>query len=57
MKKYQKELNIISDYFSIQPRFIVSILGLESYYGKNQGKTDTIQAITNLAFDRRRSDF
>jgi len=57
MKKYQKELNIISDYFSIQPRFIVSILGLESYYGKNQGKTDTIQAITNLAFDIRRSNF
>ena len=32
MKKYQKKLNIIGDYFSIQPRFIVSILGLESYY-------------------------
>jgi membrane-bound lytic murein transglycosylase B len=57
MKKYQKELNLISDSFGIQPRFIIAVLGLESYYGKNQGKISTIEAVATLAFDRRRSNF
>ena len=30
---------------------------MESFYGRNQGKVDTITAVTTLAFDRRRSDF
>ena len=30
---------------------------MESFYGKNQGKIDTIEAVTTLAFDRRRSSF
>ena len=57
LKKYNKELALIEDYFKIQPRFIVSVLGMESYFGRNQGKVDTINAITTLAFDRRRSSF
>ena len=57
MNKYQTELKLIGNFFNIQPRFIVSILGLESYYGKNQGSISTMQAVTTLAFDRRRSDF
>ena len=57
LKKYQKELNLIGNYFDIQPRFIVAILGMESYFGRNQGKIDTVTAITTLAFDRRRSSF
>jgi len=57
LKKYSKELKLISDHFGIQPRFIVSILGMESYFGRNQGKVRTMEAITTLAFDRRRSSF
>tara|TARA_Y100001970_G_scaffold239074_1_gene300724 strand:+ start:606 stop:1568 length:963 start_codon:yes stop_codon:yes gene_type:complete len=57
MTLYQSDLEKISNHFSIQPRFIISILGLESYYGKNQGNVSTIQAVSTLAFDRRRSDF
>ena len=52
-----KLLNEIGKHFGIQPRFIISVLGMESYYGRNQGKIDTITAVTTLAFDRRRSDF
>ena len=55
--KHKEILNEISNYFKIQPRFIVAILGMESFYGRNQGKIDTIKAVTTLAFDRRRSDF
>ena len=57
MKKYSKELTEIGQFFNIQPRFIVSILGMESYYGRNQGKIRTIDAVATLAFDRRRSSF
>jgi len=57
LKKHKKILKEIGEYFSIQPRFIVAILGMESYYGRNQGKINTIEAVATLAFDRRRSNF
>jgi len=57
LNKHRAILNKISNHFKIQPRFIVAILGMESFYGRNQGKVDTIKAVTTLAFDRRRSDF
>ena len=57
LKKHKAILNKISNHFKIQPRFIVAILGMESFYGRNQGKVDIIKAVTTLAFDRRRSDF
>ena len=57
LKEHAKLLNEISSFFEIQPRFIVAVLGMESYYGRNQGKIDTITAVTTLAFDRRRSNF
>ncbi len=57
LNEHKDILNAISNHFNIQPRFIVAILGMESFYGRNQGKIDTIKAVTTLAFDRRRSDF
>jgi len=57
LKKYKVELEEIGKFFGIQPRFIVAVLGMESYYGKNQGKIKTIEAVSTLTFDRRRSDF
>ena len=57
LKDYKTDLEKIGKHFGIQPRFIISILGMESYYGRNQGKIRTIDAITTLAFDRRRSSF
>ena len=57
LKDHKKILGEISNHFKIQSRFIVAVLGMESYYGRNQGKIDTITAVTTLAFDRRRSNF
>ena len=57
MEKYHNELKLVSEYFNIQPRFIVAVLGLESFYGKNQGKIRTMEAVGTLAYDRRRSNF
>ena len=57
LKEHKDLLNEISKHFDIQPRFIVAVLGMESFYGRNQGKVNTITAVTTLAFDRRRSNF
>ena len=57
LQKNEKDLKLIGKHFGIQPRFIVSVLGMESYFGRNQGKIKIIDAITTLAFDRRRSSF
>jgi len=57
LKEYESDLESIGKFFGIQPRFIIAILGMESYYGRNQGKINTINAVTTLAFDRRRSSF
>ena len=57
LKKYNKELEEIGNFFNIQPRFIVAVLGQESFYGKNQGKIKIIDAVTTLAYDRRRGNF
>ena len=57
LEEHATLLNKISQHFGIQPRFIVAVLGMESFYGRNQGKVDTITAVTTLAYDRRRSDF
>ena len=57
LNKYHKDLSLIGKHFGIQPRFIISVLGMESYYGKNQGKIRTIEAVTTLAYDKRRSSF
>ena len=57
LEKHKDILYQISNHFKIQPRFIIAVLGMESYYGRNQGKINTIDAVTTLAFDRRRSSF
>ena len=57
LEEYDDILSEISRFFGIQPRFIIAVLGMESFYGRNQGKIDTITAVTTLAFDRRRSNF
>ena len=57
LSEYDEDLTLIGKHFGVQPRFIVAILGMESYYGRNQGNVRTIDAVTTLAFDRRRSSF
>ncbi len=55
--EFNDELNHVSNTYNIQKEFILSIWGLESYYGQNQGKSKIIPALTTLSFDKRRSDF
>lgn len=44
--------------YGVDPEYIVAIIGVETYFGRNIGKTCTFDALTTLAFDtQRRSGF
>ena len=44
--------------YGVDPEYIVAIIGVETYFGKNIGKTRIFDALTTLAFDtHRRASF
>jgi len=44
--------------YRVDPEYIIAIIGVETYFGKNIGKTCVFDALTTLAFDTyRRSKF
>lgn len=44
--------------YGVDPEYIVAIIGVETFYGRNVGSTCTFDALTTLAFDtQRRSTF
>ncbi len=42
--------------FGVDPEYIVAIIGVETYFGKNIGKTCIFDALTTLAFDTHRRE-
>lgn len=47
-----------STQYGVDPEYIVAIIGVETYFGRNIGKTRTFDSLTTLAFDtHRRSKF
>jgi membrane-bound lytic murein transglycosylase B len=43
-----------SSTYGVDPEYIVAIIGVETYFGRNVGKTRTFDALTTLAFETRR---
>lgn len=43
-----------SQAYHVDPEYIVGIIGVETYFGKNMGKTSILDALTTLAFDTHR---
>lgn len=44
--------------YGVDPEYIVAIIGVETFFGRNVGKTRILDALTTLAFDtQRRSKF
>src|SRR5262249_44048678 len=43
--------------FNVQPRFIVSLWGIESDFGKIMGNYSVVSALATLAYDGRRSSY
>ncbi|PCS22888.1 lytic murein transglycosylase [Candidatus Enterovibrio escicola] len=50
-------LKRIGDHYGVQPRFLVSLWGIESNFGALIGNYDVLEALTTLAYDGRREDF
>lgn len=42
--------------FGVDPEYIIAIIGVETYFGKNIGKTCIFDALTTLAFDTHRRE-
>ncbi|WP_261815658.1 lytic murein transglycosylase [Vibrio gallicus] len=59
-KKYaqhRQELDRIGAKYSVQPRFIVALWGVESNFGSLTGGFGVIDALTTMAFEGRRETF
>ena len=56
-KKFEKELKQVSEFYQVQPRFIVAIWGIETNYGSYTGNFSVISSLTTLAYKGRRSSF
>jgi len=50
-------LQRIAAKYRVQPRFIVALWGIETYYGRHTGKVPIVDALVTLAYDGRRSAF
>jgi len=57
MAQYRNLLNEIGQQYGVQPRFIVALWGIETFYGKNSGSYRIVDALATLAFDGRRSQY
>ena len=57
LKKHKVVLSQISKYYEVQPRFIVSLWGLETNFGSYLGKYVVPHALATLAYDGRRGAF
>ncbi|MGM0631831.1 MAG: lytic murein transglycosylase [Pseudomonadota bacterium] len=56
MEEHGDMIHDVAADYDVQPRFIVSILGLESNYGSFPITEPLFDVVATLAFDRRRSD-
>ena len=55
--KHKDILEPISKHYSVQPRFIIALWGLETNFGMYLGKFHAPSALATLAFDGRRGEF
>lgn len=54
----KKTLEQVSREYGVPPEYIVAIIGVETYYGANVGRTTVIDGIATIAFDYpRRSEY
>jgi membrane-bound lytic murein transglycosylase B len=57
MAQHRDLLKKIGQQYGVQPRFIVALWGIETFYGKNSGGYRIVDALATLAFDGRRSQY
>lgn len=50
-KQNATALNDASQRYGVPPQIIVAIIGVETFYGRHQGKSNTLNALATFAFD------
>ena len=48
---------LLNKKFKVDPRILVSLWGIETYFGKHIGKLDILRSLLSLAYDGRRQEF
>ena len=56
-RQYGPLLKRVGERYGVDPRYIVAFWGLESSFGRHQGKYSVIRSLATLAYDPRRSAF
>ena len=56
-KKEKKIIDRIESEFSVEKELLLSLMGIETNFGKYLGKMDIISSLSTLSFDQRRSEF
>ncbi len=50
-KRHEKVISAASAQFGVDPEYIVAIIGVETFYGRNTGKHKVLRSLTTLAMD------
>ena len=50
-KKYRHTLQRAEKKYGVPPEYVVAIIGVETFYGRNTGNWRVVEALTTLAFD------
>ena len=50
-------INDIENKFSVEKELLLSLMGIETNFGKYLGKMDIVSSLATLSYDKRRSEF
>lgn len=57
-QQYSNTVDAAAQQYGVDPAYLVAIIGVETFYGRNTGNYYVLQALTTLAFDfPKRADF
>ena len=56
-KKEKNTINLVEKKFSVEKELLLSLMGIETNFGKYLGKMDIVSSLATLSFDKRRSAF
>ena len=56
-KKNKKLIDKVENEFDIEKELLISLMGIETNFGKYVGKMDILSSLATLSFDQRRSEF
>jgi membrane-bound lytic murein transglycosylase B len=57
LREHRRLLTRVEKEYGVPRRVVVAVWGMESRYGRNQGRTPVFQALATLAWEPRRSGF